>query len=1024
MPEDGERGKSTSSNEVGTNNSDGSNHRISVNDVVGRHGSQNGRPTELEVETHLLQSVEELDLNEDAHLKEEVDGFVSKLYSDIAAEEIAKAAHRANLNPLMNASVTQQERELEPLMIGTDTSAVASTPSFFAAEVKQSSSREAKKSSGHRKTPTVEQRLFGLTAAIHRMSVTGSTSMKNSRIGNSGTTTASSPAVVNLEDDRLTKAANLLVGHAGDEIRKRGDIESQYPGQKQENQEQISSTKEMGDGSKTNKFMKYFQTPTTLSDDYNDYTEELETRRELFREFLSSRKPSAKKYIRNLCLFIMLPSLGLGILLYYGLGNPIRRTDDQNSDENSNNASWSWWILFLGIRQPLMYSLAVATQVVVVDFTILQARIITKWMGPIVTLLFVQARGWPFIIFAWGVYDFIFLLGDRQFPRHWLFWQDAFTVFSKSNPAGDVTNAHRYYLIVVICMIVSSLVALKRVAVSLFLGRQRFGHFGGELADCMKNMVLISEIAALSKSIVKRKEKHQGDRGSDDRDAPVEGENETIQELMAAEYTANETENGPSSELDDAKKQAQKFIANRTTVDRKPHKLRESDESAASPSPFPPHVASGQFSSSQKLRLTQMLDDWEDPRTDRSQHVAAKITLGAVLQFGHTLTLMNARYPFSPAFGVADTREACVESAQSVYEQLLLHTPLQEALPFETIALIAREKDGSFDDERVKELIKEFRPDRDGRLTKLDFVKSIDSSYKSIRLLYANINNSRNTDAAFESIINCAFWFIVGCFVLTQFGIDPMAVWVSLSTLMITFAFVFGKSLATIFEGILFILFQRPYGVGDRVHFSDPNSETSIDGSSGWIVEELTLLTTTLHWGATNERATINNGAICNFRVINAARSPNAQIYVNMKFGIDTPYESIEVFRAAVEQFLKERPREWLAFGGFRPTEVAQDRGFTNYVIIAQHRNSWQHLGGILTSKADLVKFCMEISKQLKMTYTSPSLPVELSMRGSEGAKCDKAREITPANLASLANNYSDASQVADNYSDDNYSEE
>ena len=104
------------------------------------------------------------------------------------------------------------------------------------------------------------------------------------------------------------------------------------------------------------------------------------------------------------------------------------------------------------------------------------------------------------------------------------------------------------------------------------------------------------------------------------------------------------------------------------------------------------------------------------------------------------------------------------------------------------------------------------------------------------------------------------------------------------------------------------IPFSNSTGVGDRIHLSSPNSETSIDGSSGWIVEKLSLYTTTVYWGATNERATIANGAISNFRVINAARSKNAQIYVNMMFAIETPYESIETLRAAIEQFLKERP--------------------------------------------------------------------------------------------------------------------
>jgi small-conductance mechanosensitive channel len=44
---------------------------------------------------------------------------------------------------------------------------------------------------------------------------------------------------------------------------------------------------------------------------------------------------------------------------------------------------------------------------------------------------------------------------------------------------------------------------------------------------------------------------------------------------------------------------------------------------------------------------------------------------------------------------------------------------------------------------------------------------------------------------------------------------------------------------------VLFILVQRPYGVGDRIHLSNPQNETSPEGSSGWIVEKVTLAVTT-----------------------------------------------------------------------------------------------------------------------------------------------------------------------------------
>ena len=70
---------------------------------------------------------------------------------------------------------------------------------------------------------------------------------------------------------------------------------------------------------------------------------------------------------------------------------------------------------------------------------------------------------------------------------------------------------------------------------------------------------------------------------------------------------------------------------------------------------------------------------------------------------------------------------------------------------------------------------------------------------------------------------------------------------------------------------------------GDRIHVSNSESEVSPDGSSGWIVEKVDLFSTSVCFGTTNERATVSNGTLASSRIINAARSPNAVVYVNLK---------------------------------------------------------------------------------------------------------------------------------------------
>jgi hypothetical protein len=111
-------------------------------------------------------------------------------------------------------------------------------------------------------------------------------------------------------------------------------------------------------------------------------------------------------------------------------------------------------------------------------------------------------------------------------------------------------------------------------------------------------------------------------------------------------------------------------------------------------------------------------------------------------------------------------------------------------------------------------------------------------------------------------------------------------------------------------------------------------------------------------------------------------------------------------------QFVKERTREWIALLGFRATRCEPDLGFIEYIVVLQasqviysivywhfatefltylftlapqHRESWQNIGAILTSKADLTSFTLELSKQLGMRFYAPPLPVTLKMAGQGG---------------------------------------
>jgi small-conductance mechanosensitive channel len=62
-----------------------------------------------------------------------------------------------------------------------------------------------------------------------------------------------------------------------------------------------------------------------------------------------------------------------------------------------------------------------------------------------------------------------------------------------------------------------------------------------------------------------------------------------------------------------------------------------------------------------------------------------------------------------------------------------------------------------------------------------------------------------------------------------------------LASFIIGFSFMISGASSDYFRGLLFILVQRPYDIGDRIAVAGPEDDASGTGSSGWIVKDVTL---------------------------------------------------------------------------------------------------------------------------------------------------------------------------------------
>ena len=164
----------------------------------------------------------------------------------------------------------------------------------------------------------------------------------------------------------------------------------------------------------------------------------------------------------------------------------------------------------------------------------------------------------------------------------------------------------------------------------------------------------------------------------------------------------------------------------------------------------------------------------------------------------------------------------------------------------------------------------------------------------------------------------------------------------------------------------------------------DADAPAKPHGSPHWIIESVGLLSTTARLTGTSEVATFSNGSIARSRIINMNRSPDPLIYVYVRFETNVPYSTILIFKAAVQKFIEDRPQEWADMVGFRNSRIEPQENFVEYVVVLQHRLSWQNLGSVLESKGAAQTFCVELLNQMGLHYTAPPKPIQIRI-GNEG---------------------------------------
>lgn len=687
--------------------------------------------------------------------------------------------------------------------------------------------------------------------------------------------------------------------------------------------------------------------------------------------------------------YIAFPCLLFAAVLFYLLDNPI-------PSFLSGDTTASWWLIFFA-RQSVTYELAKLIQWFIVNVLALRNKAAVKIFGPLLTLSLIQNQGWSLTFIFWSLADLCLLHGDGDFQQHWLFAYEI-DMFSNKNQGGSFLEQEFYLSILISMFLVGVTHSIKNTMLAINFGKNTVRSYKKRQDKLLSDFVLLTEVATLADNL-----KGQTFRPSSTRfqvrnswnkflevdhrkneprppsrhhrmescDSPM-FEARDLSVLPEDTFDEKEEEdNDDSDDLDDDSDDDSDDEENDKEKDDD-HKEKDDDQDDEnkddenSKEAFTNVVSSG----STMAFLKQNLDQFVEPKNMVEQLAMNNVSVADILKFHKAEALMrDENNPLCRALENVGSRTIVMKRSQIIYRRLVKVTK-SDPLNYDIIQCLAINRDNTIDEGKEAALRNLFRPDFNDQLTLLQFVQAFDNVYKASRVYDAAVSNSSVMNEVLASVVDRIVWFFLILVILLILQYNPYPLLMSMSSLLVSFAFAMGPSASKFIEGILLIAIRRPYDIGDRIIMSAPTDSTSVNVGDAWIVEDINLWTTKLRHAATNKVATLQNGYIAALRITNCNQSPNALVNLELKVDIQTTdTHKLKIFRERIEDYIQKRPRSYVSLVYFRCDDMDTEQGWALFSIRVRHRLSWQSGGIVLKSKSELLWRCKEICKETGMTY-------------------------------------------------------
>ncbi|GLT44291.1 hypothetical protein SLA2020_181970 [Shorea laevis] len=253
------------------------------------------------------------------------------------------------------------------------------------------------------------------------------------------------------------------------------------------------------------------------------------------------------------------------------------------------------------------------------------------------------------------------------------------------------------------------------------------------------------------------------------------------------------------------------------------------------------------------------------------------------------------------------------------------------------------------------------------RISKSALKNWVVNAFRERRALALTLNDTKTAVNRLHRVVNVLVGIIIVVIWLLILGIATSKFLLFVSSQLVVLAFIFGNTLKTIFEAIIFLFVMHPFDVGDRC---------DIDGVQ-MVVEEMNILNT-IFLRYDNQKIIIPNSVLATKAINNYYRSPDMGDAVEFCVHIATPAEKIAMIKQRILSYVENKKEHWYPAPMFIFKDV-EELNRVRFAVWLTHRMNHQDMGERWVRRALLVEEMTKIFRELDIPYRL--CPVDINIR-------------------------------------------